>query len=475
MKSNFLFVILLLAVSQFSCKKKSDDSTINKAYIGGEIINPNKKYITILKSGQILDTLMLNEKNRFSYNFKDFQPGLYTFFHGREYQNFLIEANDSIMLRLNTFDFDESLVYTGKGAKENNFLMDIYLLNEEEDEKTLRLGQKNVTEFDSIYRTSRDTKLKKLEKFVIKNETSKLFNEIAEASINYEYYAHKELYPLANYKISELDAFKGLPEGFYDYREKIDYNNTALKNNNPYLSFLRFHFNNIALQEHFSHSKDSLYNKLDLHYNLDKMELINTKISNESIKNDLLKNVIHQFISVSKNTDDYDAMLQSFKAKSTNKVDIEFASQFVCSYKRLKLGNKIPPVTLLDKNDEEISIYDLIKEPTIVYFWSKRNKNHLISSHNRAKELGVKYPEFNIIAINIDAASYDQQLKVLNNNGARVHNEYRFKSPRQSKETLSVEPILKVFILNKNGEIINAKANMFGVGFEQELLGLLNQ
>ena len=41
------------------------------------------------------------------------------------------------MLRLNTFDFDESLVYTGKGAKENNFLMDIYLLNEEEDEKII--------------------------------------------------------------------------------------------------------------------------------------------------------------------------------------------------------------------------------------------------------------------------------------------------------------------------------------------------
>lgn len=475
MKSKFLFLIVILAVSLFSCIEDKENASINKAYIGGEIINPNSNTIVIIKSGVTLDTITLNNQNRFSYTITDFEPGIYGFIDGREYQNFLIEPNDSIMLRLNTLDFDESLVYTGKGAKENNFLMEMYLLNEQEDDKILGLGQKSAHEFDSIYKKFRDEKLERLNRFRMKNETSKLFDEIAEASINYEYYAHKELYPLANYKISELEAFKSLPKDFYDYRDQIDYNNTVLKDYNPYLSFLRFHFNNVALQEHFTHSKDSLYNKLDLHYNLDKLELINNKVSNVDIKNDLLKNVIYQFISVSKNTEDYDEMLQSFKSKSTNKNDIDVATHFVSSYKKLKPGNKIPPIKLLNKNNKEISIYELIKKPTVVYFWSKRNKNHLISSHNRAKELGVKYPEFHFIAINTDSISYEEQVKILNRYDVRIHNEYRFKSPKQSKETLSVKPILKVFILNKNGEIINAKANMFGVGFEQELLGLLNQ
>jgi len=353
--------------------------------------------------------------------------------------------------------------------------MDMYLLNEVENGKILGFGQKNAEEFDKFYSASRDKKLEKLETFKIKNETSKLFEEIAEASINYEYYAHKELYPLANYKISELDAFKSLPKDFYDYRQNTDYNNEALKDYSPYQSFLRFHFNNLALQDHFAHSKDSVYNKLDIHYNLDKLELIDKKVSNEDIKNALLRSVLSQFISVSKNTDDYDDMLKSFRSKSTNKKDIDRATSLVKSYKKLKPGNKIPPVVLLDEDEKEVSLFDIVKQPTVVYFWSKKNKNHLISSHKRVKELNIKYPEFNFIAINTDSILYKEQQRILKRYGLKIHNEYRFKVPKQSKETLFVRPILKVFILNKKGLIENAKANMFNIAFEQELLGLLNQ
>ena len=114
------------------------------------------------------------------------------------------------MFRVNTLDFDESLSFTGIGAERNNFLMEMYLLNEIEDDKILGVGQKTAHEFDSIYRATKEMKLDKLAKLKLKNKTTKLFDEIAEASINYEYYAHKELYPLANYKTSELDAFNNL-------------------------------------------------------------------------------------------------------------------------------------------------------------------------------------------------------------------------------------------------------------------------
>lgn len=475
MKSNFLFLIVLIAVSLSSCKEDKDDISVNKAYFGGEIINPNSNNIVIIKSGIKLDTINLNKHNRFSYTFTNFKPGLYGFFDGREYQNFLIESSDSIMLRLNTLDFDESLVFTGKGAKENNFLMEMYLLNEQEDDNILGLGQKTAEAYDSVYKISRDKKLKRLNGFRQKNETSKLFNEIAEASINYEYYAHKELYPLANYKLSELDAFKNLPKNFYNYRKNIDYNNINLKEYSPYLSFLIFHFNNIALQNHFSHSKDSIYNRLDLHYNLDKLELIDEKISNEEIKNGLLKYVMMQFVNISKNTKDYDELLQSFKEKTSNVKDLKKITNLVNSYKRLKPGKKIPSIQLLNRKDENVRIEKLIKKPTIVYFWTRKNKNQLISSHKRAKELSVKYPEFQFIAINVDSISYQEQVRILNHYNVKINNEYRFKKPTESKEILWLHPILKVFVLNKEGNIVNAKANMFNIAFEQELLGLLNQ
>ena len=38
--------------------------------------------------------------------------GLYTFYHEPEFQYIIIDENDNLQIRLNTLDFDESLVYT---------------------------------------------------------------------------------------------------------------------------------------------------------------------------------------------------------------------------------------------------------------------------------------------------------------------------------------------------------------------------
>ena len=69
-----------------------------------------RSYYVISKSDSVLDTVKLDDHNRFAYKINDLQPGFYTFRHGSEIQKVLLEPNDSIMFRLNTYDFDESLV-----------------------------------------------------------------------------------------------------------------------------------------------------------------------------------------------------------------------------------------------------------------------------------------------------------------------------------------------------------------------------
>ena len=39
------------------------------------------------------------------------------------------------MLRVNTVDFDESLTFSGTGAARNNLLIDMFLINEAEDQQ----------------------------------------------------------------------------------------------------------------------------------------------------------------------------------------------------------------------------------------------------------------------------------------------------------------------------------------------------
>lgn len=473
MYSRLLYSLLCLIVIT-SCKPDNESVIGEFAYIGGEIINPNSDYIVLYKANSTLDTIFLDRNNRFSYKLEDFTPGLYNFHDGKEAQSILIHNRDSLMLRLNTLEFDESLVYTGIGSKENNYLIDLFLVNEAEQLNVLKSCKLNPIDFENKYNSIRDKKLKKLKKFQTKNKPSKLFNQIAESNINYIYYSQKELYPLANNARTDKEIFNSLPENFYAYRKDIDYNSELLHDYGIYYTFLRHHFNNLALEEHFKHSDDYEYNDLLVDYNLDKMKLIDEKVEHKNMKNRLLNNVMRHFLSVSKKTEDYDEMLQSFKSKSTNKNHIKRAISIVDSYKRLKPGQAIPEIRLYNKNEKIIFLRYLIKKPTVLYFWSEKNINSLIASNKRVKELQSKYPEVNFIAINLDEISYKEQVTVLNRYDLRIENEFRFVSPSQSKETLSIKPINKVFLLDSKGKIINAKADMFSIRFEQELLGAIN-
>lgn len=110
-----LLIFTLLCISLLSCN--NTQTGCGEAYFGGEIINPNSDYLVLYDNTAPIDTIYLDENNRFSRKVENLNSGLHSFIHGGEYQIMVLEPNDSILLRLNTLDFDESIVYTGKGSK----------------------------------------------------------------------------------------------------------------------------------------------------------------------------------------------------------------------------------------------------------------------------------------------------------------------------------------------------------------------
>ena len=171
-----LSLICILALSFVSCKNDVTDPDNNYAYLGGEIINPRKDFVILSKSERVLDTVILDANNRFLYKIENLEDGLYTFklpaAEGLEYQMVLLEPRDSIMFRLNTLEFDESLVYTGYGAKKNNYLINLFLDGEAEDKTILSYSQLPADEFERRLDSIRDLKLKKLKTFNANNTTS---------------------------------------------------------------------------------------------------------------------------------------------------------------------------------------------------------------------------------------------------------------------------------------------------------------
>ncbi|MCX7552154.1 TlpA family protein disulfide reductase [Xanthomarina sp. F2636L] len=472
----YFCLLVLFGLTLVSCKKDSKQDKGDVAYIGGEIINPSNNYVVLLKANSVIDTMTLDSKNRFIYKLDQLNSGLYTFSHGGEIQMVLLEPNDSIMLRLNTMDFDESLVFTGNGAKKNNYLINLFLDGEVEDKIVLGFSQLPATDFEEKLDSLKEKKLKKLQRFVSKQSPSELFIHLAKSSINYDYYLSKEVYPFVNYAKNERKNFESLSEDFYSYRKDINYNDSTLVDYFPYSAFLKNHFENLALFEHFKHSNDSLLNKQSLEYNLIRLNLIDSLMTNENIKNSLLVSATLEFISNSKDLDKYDEILNSFLAKNESKRHKEYVSKMVSSLKDLKPGNPLPDVKVFDIFNNEFNLrFVLGNKPCVIFFWSQSNMIRVQECHDKVNELKIKYPEINFIGINANNENKDLWKATLEKYKIENESEYIFKNPKEAKQALAIYPINKVIILDKKGLIENSHANMFSINFEEELLGVINQ
>ena len=129
-RSGFLGLVLSLFV--FSCTEKEDEN--KRVFIAGQIINPSSRTVTFYEGNKIVDMFELDEQLRFQKYYDSLSNGIFKLEHLPEYQSLLLEQGDSLWVRINAATFDESVVYSGKGASKNNFLMELFLKQEKENQ-----------------------------------------------------------------------------------------------------------------------------------------------------------------------------------------------------------------------------------------------------------------------------------------------------------------------------------------------------
>ena len=475
----FYYLIAIITLTIFGCKddvKKTED---NFTYIGGEIINPINDVVILFYSDEAIDTLKLNSKNRFLYKFEDFKTGLYSFSLqssiGLEYQTVLLEPNDSIIFRLNTTDFDESLVYTGIGAKKNNYFINEFLQNEVDEKIVYKYCSLNPEDFENKIDSLKSMKYKKLNSFKDKYKVSDLFDKVAKDKIDISYYNSKEIYPITHFRYNKNNILKTIPGDFYNYRKTVNYNDEFLKNDYNYIRFLRNSFNNQAIKTHIEHSQDERFNRRSLCYNLDRLVLIDSLISNSKAKESLMHYYTINYLTKSKDIENNQAILNFYLNKSTNTKNKEFVSSYVASINNLKAGDRLPNVAVLNYDEDVLNINALITSSTVISFWSNKHYDHFKESHYKIKELKIKYPEVKFIAINVDECGLKSLEKSLKANHFAFKNEYQFKDPEYSIKALAIRPMTKTIIIDKYKRIVNSNTNIFSLNFEEQLLGLINR
>jgi len=453
-----IFVLLSSCKNEF---KKND----YVAYFGGEIVNPNNPYVLFCKDNEVIDTLKLNKNNRFFVQFDSLAPGLYSFKHEPEYQYIYFDKNDSIMVRVNSKDFDESVVFCGRGEEKNNFLMEIFLKNEKDKYQMFEYFDDNFEDFskeiDSTY--SKAIAFYNTRKAEVK--WSDNFDVFAKASLDFNYYSKKELYPLIHKLRTGEDMIEKLPANYYDYRKTIDFNNVELSSYAPYVMYLSHMLNNMGTINYHNHFSET---DLALKTNINKMTIADTLIKNKTVKNNILNNIAFTYLLEDQNVVNNNKFLKVYKKYSTDKSKTNEITTICNAIQMLKVGNDLPEVTLTDTHGNRISSTNVDKPNTIFFFWTVNAKSHFKAAHKKVLELKSKFPQYNIVAVNINDSEEDW-IKTLNNYKFGGITELHCSDFEDIKNKWAINKIHRTIIIGSNGKIKNAFVNIFDAEFEQNL------
>jgi hypothetical protein len=457
-----IFVVFLL----FSCNN-SEEKSSNITWIGGEIVNPKGEYVYFYKDEQLLDSVPLNDRNFFIYKAKDLTEGLYSFHH-KEFQVMYLEPGDSLMLRVNTIDFDESLSYTGIGAERNNFLIEMFLQNEKEIELMPKLYRLPPAEFEQKLDSLKGIRTSSLEEFILSNSTTPEFKVVANANINYDYFSKKELYTAANTNKSiKYDSIFQYPDGFYDYREKIDLGSEQLWSYFPYYRFMYRYFDNLALEG----CKDKSYAyKHSYKHNHNKIRLIDSLVINDSLKNSLVKNIAGRYLLTCNDSKMQKKMLDEFLKINTNSSHLNYITELSKFSMNMANGKTIPNLLLVTADNTVKDLHSVIYKPTVIYFWSSHSQNHFKEIHTRVKVLKSKFPKYNFIGINTDEKP-NEWLNILSKYNYNKTFEYQFDDISKAEKNLVIYSVNKAIIVNKDRTIKESSTNLFNMNIEDILSG----
>ena len=416
-----------MALLVSSCKKNTQDLSDDFAYIGGEIINPIENSIILESKNKTIDTIKLDGRNRFKYKVEHLSPGLYTFRHGNKYQMIILEANDSLLFRINTFDFAESLVYTGLGAKQNNFFLNEYLENEKTDAALRKFRQLNPKEFSHKLDSLKTQQILEYKNFKKTNKVSDTFENLILQHINYSYYANKETYPFRKDRSQIEHIFETLPDDFYAYRKNIDYNDSKVKDLITYKWFLKANISNIALNRHLAHCNDKDFKRgRSLCFNLDRLKQIDSLITDKDLKEELLYYYTVKFLSLTDDPKETDTIIKNYLAKTRNEKGKKMILNFAEAVSKLSAGKSLPKLDIIDYKNNTKDLSDVVNGPTVITFWSNMYYDHFKSNHFKINNLKLKYPEVKFVSINIDNYNAKKARKLLQTNGFTNRNEYFF-------------------------------------------------
>lgn len=450
------FIILLIGCST----AKKDSETV---LFAGEIVNPTSDQVILFKGKEKIDSAKLDSNNRFKFKLPTIENGLYHFNLAPEYQYVYLEKGDSLMVRLNTIYFDESLVFSGSNEELNNFLLELFLIAEEEDiAMYTEYYELEPVEFIEKIESLKNERLQRLNEIKTETTLSDEGYSLLKSNIDYTYNRYKEIYPFQHKRKTTEGNMHDLPDNYYDYRNTINYNDKNLTYLRPYYDFMKAHFGNLSYMNclHECQNKKSKASR-QLHFNKHKLYLIDSLVVEKELRDNLFRNVAFNYLLKKKDApENTEIFLKEFKSVSKNNMHIEEIENLYQGIANLQPSKVIPNLSVVSSDNETKTLAEIGKNKKVLfYFWSGTNKKQYQDIFERIAVLKEKKPDHELVGINIKT-DYSDWKVIIKNLGVDPMLQYHTENYKEFTETLVLYPMNKA-IITDNSLIVDGFSNIY--------------
>ena len=454
-------VLSLLFVLLINCKSNQESNT---TYFGGQIINPKSDQVFLYKGEQIIDSVKLNPKHKFLIEIDSLTLGLYKFIHGNEWQYIYLEPKDSLLIRINTWDFDESLVFSGKGAERNNFLINLFLENEKEDKLFYNFYHLNDSLFalkiDSVLQRKK-TLYNQFKEEVVEN--SPLFDKLTNTAIYYTLYRKKEAYPYRYKKATKSKKYPQINPIFYKFRKNVDINDKELMYFYPYVNYVNAYFEHLAYEKLIIDDYKSSYR-----VNFMQVAIENAKV--DEIKNKFLhEGMWYTLLDEKISKAEKDKAQRLFFDHCSDEKSVSEIADLIKTAEKLPKGSKLPSATIYSFTNDSLLLSSIISgNNTIIYTWptSPLQKEHMAK---RVNYLEKRYPDYLFIGLNSKNSQYLWK-KHIKSKKLNVDNQYRIDT---GIGWLDVN-FTRAILIDKHGIVQNNMTHLSSPRFEKHLQNFKN-
>jgi len=420
---------------------------VPKCVLSGEIKNPVSDSLFIENdNGELVKAIRLDKKKTFRVELQVVE-GYYIIGDHKEYTQLFLSPGFDLSVFINTKAFDESIVYKGKGAAENNYLAQFSLLYES-------LG--NLTKYDYYAKFNEAAFLKLMDSVMVlemnllnsyKETILSRFYDLEAMKINYAYRIKLNEYERMHRYLTRNDSFKVSPL-FPDPFEGIDLNNPDWVEIYEYSELVEYYIWHLAEQEIKKNPDSSNYYLL-------LYEILESKIASPVLKEKFAYKIgRYSLIDAPKRESVYQKTISLMQSP-------EKKNEIIANYNKmilLQTGNPSPDFKFKDKSGQTYQLSDF--KGKFIYIdvwatWCGPCLGEIPALKKLTDTLASKDIVFVSICVFDEKSSWEKMVTKKQLKGVQL-----FAEPGENSfvNEYMIQGIPRFILLDKSGRIVNANA-----------------